>query len=73
MNVLLKTIYDNKATGYKVNLYKGVTEDTDDTQVIGIKTSSDPNERFPSLKDLGFSNLDELIAFYDKITVKPEK
>jgi hypothetical protein len=68
MNVLLKTIYDNKATGYKVNLYK----DQGDNEVIGIKTSSDPNERFPSLKDLGFSNLSELIEFYDKITVKPE-
>lgn len=69
MNVLLKTIYDNKATGYKVNLYK--TED--DTQIIGIKTNSDINERFPSLKDLGFKSLEELIAFYDKITVKVEK
>ena len=68
MNVLLKTIYDNQATGYKVNLYQS----DDDTQVIGIKSSSDINEKFPSLKDLGFKNLDELIAFYDKITVKPE-
>ncbi len=67
MNVLLKTIYDNKATGYKVNLYKGV----DNEQIIGIKSSSDINEKFPSLKDLGFKNLDELIAYYDKITVKP--
>jgi hypothetical protein len=69
MNVLLKTIYDNKATGYVVNLYQA----EDETQVIGIKTNSDINERFPSLKDLGFKNLDELIAFYDKITVKVEK
>jgi hypothetical protein len=69
MNVLLKTIYDNKATGYVVNLYQ--TED--ETQIVGIKTNSDINERFPSLKDLGFKNLEELIAFYDKITVKVEK
>jgi hypothetical protein len=69
MNVLLKTIYDNKATGYTVNLYQ--TED--ETQIIGIKTCSDINERFPSLKDLGFKDLNELIAFYEKITVKVDK
>ena len=69
MNVLLKTIYDNKATGYVVKLYEG----EEGQEIIGIKSNSDINERFPSLKDLGFKTLDELIEFYDKITVKPEK